>query len=278
MFSNTSQLSFIIGSTFLIISLGWVIFIYYLIRKKLIEDARLDKMIDLGKWFIVSVGMVSLAAIITDSFKEREQDMKEIEVFDKYVSTITQVEGIEERWLLCEYFAAVSPEGQLKESWQSYQKILKHNRELFNSNNEKIKVIDSKDSITPEDEVKRDILVRQNTALDKSLVVVPPASKSNDEVIRIDIFYLEGNDALLNRANDLSSQIESSFYTVKVKMLKKTTNDQAGYRIKENQFRVDSPNEREIANELNNSFDLGFKINRGGQNPTPSYISIFIVS
>ena len=252
-------------------------FIYHLISKKLVEDVRLDKMIDLGKWFIVSVGMVTIAAIITDSFKEREQDMKEIEVFDKYISTITQVEGIEERWLLCEYFAAVSPEGQLKTSWVNYQKILKYNRDVYKSNTEKIEDFGSKDSLTPKDKIELKNLERVNSAMDKTLVAVP-ISQVVDKGMSVDIFYLEGNETLLKRANELSDQIEATYYNVNVKMLKKSTNDRAGYRIKENQFRIDSPIEKEKADELNNRLDLGFKINRVGHKPTPFYISVFIVN
>jgi hypothetical protein len=44
--------------------------------------------------------------------------------FEKHVNTILEASGVEKRKLLCEYFAAVSPEGPIKKSWKDYKIIV----------------------------------------------------------------------------------------------------------------------------------------------------------
>lgn len=47
-----------------------------------------------------------------------------MEVFEKHINTILEASGVEKRKLLCEYFAAVSPEGPIKKSWKEYKTIV----------------------------------------------------------------------------------------------------------------------------------------------------------
>lgn len=124
MFSNTGNISLWLSVSFVMISLCGIFVIYLIIKNKTIENENIDKIIDLGKWLIVSVAMTLSTSIINDGFREREQDIKEMEVFDKYVETILEADGIEKRKLLCEYFASVSPDGYIKKSWENYQKII----------------------------------------------------------------------------------------------------------------------------------------------------------
>jgi hypothetical protein len=63
--------------------------------------------------------------IITDLFKEREQDVKELEYFDKYVQDVKKVDGIQERFQLTKYLSIVAPSGELKRSWKEYHDTLK---------------------------------------------------------------------------------------------------------------------------------------------------------
>lgn len=277
--SNTASLSYIIGTFFFTISLGWVVFIYYLIRKKLIDDNKLDKMIDLGKWFMISVAMVLGATIVTDSFKEREQDMKEMEVFDKYVSTITQVEGIQQRWLLCQYFATVSPTGHLKESWENYLNLLEPDHEKYLANQKLIDSLNSKETLTRADTLKLIEAKQETEVMNKSLVSTPAIAAAIDKRIDIDIFYLEGNPSLLDIANQVADQIDNTKYHVRVRKLSKKLNEtNAGFHIQENQIHVDSGSESTMATQLNSELGLNYKIIRTMAKATPFYFSIFIVN
>lgn len=121
MFSNTGALSFWLGIGFIFLAFIGVLTAYRLSRKEDIDAAKLDKLIDLGKWFIISVALVVGATIVSDGFKEREHDIQEIAVFEKYVSTITEAGGIEKRWLLADYFSMVAPAGELRNSWANYK-------------------------------------------------------------------------------------------------------------------------------------------------------------
>ena len=79
-----------------------------------------DKMIDLFKWAIFTVGIGTTGFIVTDLFKEREQDLKELDYFDKYVQDVKKADGVEERLRLVKYLSIVSPSGEIKKAWQEY--------------------------------------------------------------------------------------------------------------------------------------------------------------
>ena len=130
MFSDVGKLSFWINIVFILASL---IFIYSIIMNNSIEKEKLDKIIDLGKWFFVSVAIVLSTSIVSDGFRERDEDLKEAEFFDKYANTIIQTDEIEKIWLLSEFLATVSPEGAMRDSWEDYKTNIvkpKHDRYL----------------------------------------------------------------------------------------------------------------------------------------------------
>lgn len=124
MFTNTGSLSFYLGISFIALALVGFIATSFLVLRTQVESNKIDKLVEVGKWFIVSVAIVVGATIVSDGFREREQDIKEVEVFDKHVATIIKADGIEERWLLAEYFSFVAPPGELRSSWASYKDSL----------------------------------------------------------------------------------------------------------------------------------------------------------
>jgi hypothetical protein len=71
----------------------------------------------------VAIGTVTL--IISDAFKEREQDIKELEYFDKYAQDVKKADGITERFQLSKYLSIVAPSGEMKKSWEEYYKTVK---------------------------------------------------------------------------------------------------------------------------------------------------------
>ena len=80
-----------------------------------------EKWLELIKWFISSVVIISVTLIIDTGFKEREAGIKEMEVYDKYVEIILKADNIEQRWKLCEYFSIVTPTERLRKRWQAYK-------------------------------------------------------------------------------------------------------------------------------------------------------------
>ncbi len=83
-------------------------------------NERLKMWIDLGKWFIVSVGLVMMTKIIDSGFKDREIGMKEINTYDRYTKLITDYNRIAERRMLAQFFANVSPSDEIRKGWQRY--------------------------------------------------------------------------------------------------------------------------------------------------------------
>jgi len=97
----------------------------YAINKGNIPTDKLDRIIELSKYTIVSVAIATVTLIITNLFKEREQDVKELEYFDKYVQDVKKVDGVQERFQLSKYLSIVAPSGELKRSWKEYHDTLK---------------------------------------------------------------------------------------------------------------------------------------------------------
>jgi len=91
---DTGHLSLLLCAVLMVVALVGIIAIYLMIKNKEIENENVDKIVDLGKWCIVSVAIVLSTSIVNDGFRERDQDIKEMEVFDKYVTTILEADGL----------------------------------------------------------------------------------------------------------------------------------------------------------------------------------------
>lgn len=125
MLSNPGTLSFILYGIFIVIAILGLFIAIYSINKGSIPIEKLEKIIDLSKYTIVSIAITTVALIVTDLFKEREQDVKELEYFDKYVQDVKKVDGVQERFQLSKYLSIVSPSGELKKAWKEYYDTLK---------------------------------------------------------------------------------------------------------------------------------------------------------
>jgi hypothetical protein len=121
MFTNTGTISFYLYSVFILISIISTVIIYRLLKKNTLESERLDKLIDFFKTVVFTTALGTVALIITDLFKEREQDVKELEYFDKYVQEVKDVNG-QGRLQLSKYLSIVAPSGEMKDSWTAYYK------------------------------------------------------------------------------------------------------------------------------------------------------------
>lgn len=216
MFTNTATLSFYLGITFIAVAFVGFLFTCILVFRGTVEQARLDKLIEVGKWFIVSVAIVVGSAMVSDSFKERDQDVKEIEVFNKHVSTITKADGIEERWLLTEYFSFVAPAGALKTSWNDYKKELWPQVEQYRSEKarkEELEQLKKENKLlTPEQEKEHAQLASSTAKQEKPLV----SERQPDVVSALEWVIVAASDSSLLAAQDELSKAVKISTTAKI--------------------------------------------------------------
>jgi hypothetical protein len=149
MTTNTGTLSFILYGIFIVMAIAGMFIAIYFIRSS-IPAEKLEKIIDLAKYSIVSVAIATITLIITDLFKEREQDVKELEYFDKYVQDMKKVENIQERLQLSKYLSIVSPAGELKNSWKKLHDTLRKEYVEYLAALEQQKKYAALDSLTKE--------------------------------------------------------------------------------------------------------------------------------
>ena len=151
---------------------------FYLIKKGTLEMAKLDKMIELFKYAIVSTALATVTLVVADLFKEREQDVKELEYFDKYVDDVKKVDGIQERLQLTKYLSVVAPSGEMKKSWENYYKTVELEYQEYLKLKAEEQKIDSIKNPTIEDIRKADSIKERRRMLEKPLSSVSvPAGK-----------------------------------------------------------------------------------------------------
>lgn len=153
--------------------------LYYILGKTLSKELW-DKIIDFGKWYLVSVAIVIAAKLVENGFQERETGLKEMEGFDKYVSIITDTKGIDKRWELCKYFATVTPTKRLKEGWMLYMESIRSDYEEFLKLQAKEDSLIIKDTLT---EADKRLLTRIN--IEKAKFETSFAGKLSDDWVII---------------------------------------------------------------------------------------------
>lgn len=207
MFSDTGSLSFWLSTFFVAISLSGIIVIYLIIKNKSIENANIDKIIELGKWFILSVAITLSASIVNDGFREREQDIKEIQVFDKYTNIILEADSIEKRRLLCEYFASVSPEGPIKKSWEKYKIVIdRHVAELREAEKQALAIAKKAEEGTasPAEIEEKARLIEKASTLNQSLL-----SSATQTDLKPRVYFHIQDESQRTQAKRLADEIES---------------------------------------------------------------------
>jgi len=181
-------------------------------------DERLKIWIDLGKWFVVSVGLVIMTQIIDSGFKDREVGINEIKEYDKYVSVVTDNNKIAERRLLAQYFAHITPSDKLREGWLNYYKSVDEEYEktkiLLNAKNEELKNISTSNILSESQKLKIDVLKTEIEKLDDELTPTFQSNGAYDAAQRweelgfkylIDKSITEAIKAFENSENSLNS-------------------------------------------------------------------------
>lgn len=169
---DTAKLSLLLGASLIALSLLGIFAVYRLIKSKSLPDGGLDKLIELGKWFMVSVAIVLATAIVNDGFRERDQDVKEMQVFDKYTTVVLEADGVEKRKLLTEYFASVSPDGRIKTAWENYKKVVEIQVKEYRDNQAKLQALTEKTAqgtATPAEKAQREVLATSLSMANQSL-------------------------------------------------------------------------------------------------------------
>ncbi len=134
MIEDTGTISFLLYGVFILITIVAMVFAFKQIKNGTIETEKLDKMIELFKYVIVSTAIATVTLVVSDLFKERDQDVKELEYFDKYVVDVKKVDNIQERLQLSKYLSIVAPSGELKKSWTIYYDTVKVEYEEYLAN------------------------------------------------------------------------------------------------------------------------------------------------
>lgn len=208
MFLDTGSLSLWLSIFFIAISFAGIFAIYFLIKNKSIEEAGVDKLIELGKWFIVSVAITLSASIINDGFREREQDIKELQVFDKYTNIVLEADGVEKRKLLCEYFAAVSPEGPIRRAWERYKVVVDgHAAELIDAEKKSLVIAKKAEegTATPAEIEEKARLVEKVSTLNQSLL-----SSTSQIALKPRVYFHIRSESQRTQAKHLADEIETS--------------------------------------------------------------------
>lgn len=125
MFSNTGIISFCLYLFFIVIGLLSIFIVYRLIKKGDLSQDSLDKFLEYFKWVVITLAISTVTLIVSDLFKERDQDVKELEYFDKYVKHVINEDSVLVRLQLSKYLSIVAPNGEMKKSWANYYDTIK---------------------------------------------------------------------------------------------------------------------------------------------------------
>ncbi len=294
---NTGRLSLILGLALIGLCLIGFFSVYYIMKKKALEDTQLDRMIDLGKWVVVSVSMVVIVSVVADGFKEREQEMKELEYFDKYKDITLSIKGIDQKCLLADYFATVSPDGQFKRSWEAYREKIRPDYEKSDTFNQiQLQISQAQQQIsTITDTTKRKILLAKNervldsisnlkAMIDKKYISIINTPQSALSGYKIEVFYtLDLGAESKPRAEKIYNLLVDRYpdCTVVLTPLSIQKNAQPGYNIQQNQIRYEA-NETDAFLELQsiineaNIFEKEAISGHQVKYYTPNYISVFV--
>jgi hypothetical protein len=171
MYKNTFDISFFL---YLLLILICIAGFFWLIRKmQTTEDpARITPIIDFFKWAMVSIALVVISNVIGDHFKERDQDVEELQYFNTYVGDVKKADGVLDRLRLVTYLFTVAPSGPMKDAWGRYLTVVKQEKKSLDSLQQLIKPLQTAEAtahLNQTDSIKRDELEQEIKKLDAPL-------------------------------------------------------------------------------------------------------------
>jgi hypothetical protein len=248
--ANTGTVSFWLYGIFIIMTIVAMVLAFYIIKKDIIKIDKLDKMVELFKYAIVSIALSTVGLIVANLFKEREQDVNELEYFDKYVQDVKKADGAEERWRLAKYLSIVAPSGEMKKSWENYYNYLdtgehKHYLELQDS----LLKTNSNDNLTRDQQQIQAKQIRETINMYEK-----PLTSANVSQTKPTIYIQYCDKDKKNLMLEIQNKFSSNFWNAPGIEYLETGCD--------NSIRYFHDEDRALADEANNLLDNKFDIKR----------------
>ena len=95
----------------------------YLSKDKKEKLPRIEKfklIMEYVKWFVVSVVLVVIALIIDSGFKSRDQGLKEMTQYDKYIDVLVYNDNVGAKVKLAEFLSIITTSKDLRDRWGVY--------------------------------------------------------------------------------------------------------------------------------------------------------------
>lgn len=128
--SDTGKISLYFYLAFIIIAIVATILLYSFLKKGTLENDKIDKLVDFFKTVVYTTAFGAVALIVSNLFKEREQNLKEIEHFEKYIQEVKDVKG-DGRRQLTKFLSIVAPKGEMREAWKGYNDEVERQHEAY---------------------------------------------------------------------------------------------------------------------------------------------------
>ncbi len=142
---STGTLSLVFYLTFIAITLIALAAAFYQVIKGKLPKEKLDILVELFKYGVVTMAITTVGTIISDQFKERDQDIKELDYFHKYVEHAIKLNG-HERLQLSKFLATVAPKGPMRDAWKNYYDTVRVESDSINIYEQAIGAINKADS------------------------------------------------------------------------------------------------------------------------------------
>lgn len=151
------------------------------------------------KWFIVSVVLVVIALIVDSGFKSRDQGLKEMTQYDKYLDVLVYNDNVGAKLKLTEFLATITTSKDLRKRWEVYLEKVKAEYEEYQR----------KDSVT---KAKLDNLYQKDTLSKGELKTYEKLQKEKNEIdfqlskdIKLPPSFIEGGVGLKSSNKDLKA-------------------------------------------------------------------------
>lgn len=183
-------------------------YIFYLIKNNSLEPEKIDKISELFKYTIVTIGIGTVAFIVIDTFKERDYDKDEMLVFNQYLPYITDTTAtIEKKISFCKFFSSVTPKGDLKKGWISYTEFLINEKDKVNNQDKKNIIINDELESSNNPNAQFVKIEETTTAIQKTLNNVNVINADSFlVVIGADINYEETNEVTAFAKNKIGKE------------------------------------------------------------------------
>jgi hypothetical protein len=209
MIRNTGLFAATLYGIFILIAIFALVFAYFLIKQGRMESGKIDKLIELFKTVIISCAIGTATLIISNLFKEREQQLSEMKAFSDYLPYITDsLSTMENKLSLCDFMISVAPDGPLREGWTTWLNKLNLKKNEIAAINAKIEKEEVKMSNNPDKPSEQQLAYIQQLEIQKSTLLKDINVKSNSSYL-----VVIGADKTLSEAEDeLGSASNTTIY------------------------------------------------------------------